>query len=51
MIAATALASDRIVVTADAAGFDGLPDVRVRAGRPDGAESATTIEGGSGRKV
>ena len=31
LIAATALATDRIVVTGDAAGFDGLPGVRVRS--------------------
>ena len=31
IIAATALASDRIVVTADTAGFDDLPGVSVRS--------------------
>lgn len=31
IIAATAVASDRVVVTADSAGFDGLPDVVVRS--------------------
>ena len=31
IIAATALASNRIVVTADAAGFDGLPGIVVRS--------------------